>query len=97
MKSFSAKLLAASEAEGLSADELRAWMRRAALRLEDLSPTGRAVEIEAELIDRLDSLAESSGIEPGLSINAIIRDWLIGHGYLPVHDLDEDTETAGSA
>lgn len=28
---------------------------------------------------------------------AIIRDWLIGHGYLPADEIDEETETEGSA
>ncbi|WEX75067.1 hypothetical protein PYH37_000400 [Sinorhizobium numidicum] len=30
-------------------------------------------------------------------IRLIIREWLEGYGFLPVHDLDEGSETEGSA
>ncbi|MBD9372797.1 hypothetical protein IB238_09215 [Rhizobium sp. ARZ01] len=31
------------------------------------------------------------------AIRAILRDWLEGHAYLPVRDLDEDSPTKGEA
>ncbi|OAP45720.1 hypothetical protein ATC00_17925 [Sinorhizobium americanum] len=30
-------------------------------------------------------------------IRLIIREWLQGYGYLPINDLDEGSETEGSA
>ena len=43
-------------------------------------------------------MAEFDIATPGDAASAALRDWLIGHGYLEVlHELDEDTETAGEA
>ena len=62
MTTFSSHLLAMSEDESLTPDELRAWMRRAALRIQRLEAEARGHWVE-----------------------------------MPDDDLDEDTETEGSA
>lgn len=89
MTTFADKLLAASEDASLSPGELRAWMRRAAMRLQEAEA--------AEALDRLHNLNEirARNGEPLLGLEVILEDWFIGHGY--AEDLNEETETKGSA
>lgn len=58
MTSFADKLLAASEDESLSAVELRALLRRAALRLQKLAPASPAESLE--LINQAKAAASRS-------------------------------------
>lgn len=81
------ELLAASEDESL-ADELRALLRRAADRISEAG-------LDAEYLELIREMNEA-GQQP-LGANEAVKDWLIGHGRRPVEDLDEDSETKGSA
>lgn len=42
-------------------------------------------------------LAVELGAELPDAAKTALRDWLIGNGYLEVEEMDEDTETKGSA
>lgn len=91
MTSFAEKLLAASEDESLSPAELRAWIRRAALRLRDHEA--------ASTLERLTTINDARAKQglPMLDLDAILDDWAIGQGDKPIDDIGEDTETKGSA
>ena len=73
--------------ESLAA-ELRALLRRAAERMSE-------AELDAEYLELIREMNEA-GQQP-FDVNEIVKDWLIGRGFLPVADLDEDTETKGNA
>ena len=81
------ELLAACEDKSLS-DALRALLRRAAERIAE-------AELDAEYLDLIREMNEA-GQQP-FGVNEVVNDWLIGHGRLPIEDLDEDSETKGSA
>lgn len=90
-KSFADRLFTASENESLSPAELRVWLRRAAIRLRDHEA--------ASTIERLctiNDIRAKQGL-PLLGLDAILDDWAIGQGDKPIDDIDEDTETKGSA
>ena len=90
--SFADKLLAASEDESLSRDELRAWMRRAAIRLRD----HEAANI-LELLCTINDIRAKQGL-PLMGLDAILDDWSISQGDKPFDDFEEeDTETKRSA
>ena len=43
-------------------------------------------------------MAEYDRATPEDALAALMRDWLIGHGYLELqYEMEEDTETAGEA
>ena len=49
-----------------------------------------------ERLDAMNTLRAQRG-EPLLALESIFDDWSISQGDLPWNDLDEDTETKGSA
>ena len=85
--SLADELLAASEDERL-ADDLRALLLRAAKRISE-------AELDAEYLDLIREINEAN--QQPIGVNEVVKDWLIGHGRLPIEDLDEDSETKGSA
>lgn len=91
-KTFADELLAGSEDESLSRAELQQLLRRAALTLQEADPS-------AGVLDRLAMINEARARrgEKLLGIDAILDDWSIAQGEMPVTDLDEDTETQGNA
>lgn len=91
MTTFADKLLAASEDESLSPAELRALLRRAAIRLQKTE-----LELDAEYVGLINEMRAEHGAEP-LDVNAVLRDWLICQGALRPDELEEDSETMGSA
>ena len=85
--SLADELLAACEDESL-APELRALLRRAAERISE-------AELDAEYLELIREMNEAN--QRPFGANEAVKDWLIGHGRLPIEDLDEDSETKGSA
>ncbi len=92
-QTFADELLAASEDESLTEDELRSWMRRAALRLEKVDDPSAGV---LERLDAINTTRFHKGL-PALGLEAIMDDWSIAQGDVPFDEIDEDTETKGSA
>ncbi len=62
--------------------------RRVTIFLEDET----AAAIDTMLADM-----KEPGATPELALSAIVRDWLIGAGYLPDDDIEEDSPTEGEA
>lgn len=91
MTKFANKLLAASADESLTRTELRELLRQAALRIRSYD----ALDALARL-DAMNTLRAQRG-EALLGLKDILDDWSISQGDLPWNDLDEDTETKGSA
>ena len=73
--------------------ELQILLRRAALMLRNIE----GVSLDPEWDDALNSVAGELGLSRGELIRAVIRDWLIANAYVPVHIIDEESETDGSA
>ncbi|MBX3583655.1 MAG: hypothetical protein KF810_17350 [Rhizobiaceae bacterium] len=91
MKKFADKLLAASEDEDISREELQELLRQASEKIR-----GNDAFEALERLDALNTLRAQRG-EPLLGLESILDDWSISQGDLPWTDLDEDTETKGSA
>jgi len=74
-------------------DEISALFRRAALRLRNSDDLGLdpAVDEKFEQVCRLTDTAREE------LATMIIRDWLVANAYLPIHDIEEDSETDGTA
>ena len=89
--SFADELLVASENKSLSPAELRALLRRAAIRIQRTE-----IELDAEYVALVNEMRDEDGLPP-LDVNGLLRAWLIDNGVLLVDGLDEDTETRGSA
>ncbi len=90
-RTFVEELLAASEDQILSRSELQELLRSAASRLR-----------EQEAADALERLCNINDVRarkglPVVGLDAILEDWSIAQGDGPFNDLDEDTETKGSA
>jgi hypothetical protein len=88
--SLADQLFVASNDDSLSEAELRAWMRRAAHRIEAADRPGSAVLVDADVLSALDELADDSRTDRTFTVNAILRDWLIQQGHLPLDELDEE-------
>lgn len=58
---------------------------------------GREVSIEAEVLEVIDRHSDAAEIDRAMSINAMLRDWLTGQGYLPIDDDVDDSKTEGHA
>lgn len=89
--SFADELLAASEDDSLSPAELRALLRRAAIRLQDHEAANTL-----ERLCNINNIRARQGL-PLLGLDAILDNWSIAQGDKPFDDMDEETETKGSA
>ena len=93
-RSFAQEL---GEAADMIADvsraDLQIMIRRAALRLRNSGEVTFDPEIDAVI----DALAAESEMQRSDVIRTIIKDWMISAGRLPLHEIDEDGETDGSA
>jgi hypothetical protein len=53
--------------------------------------------LEEDVDEALERARKDFGWTRQDAVRAILRDWLIGHQYLRVHILDEDSKTEGTA
>ena len=84
---------AADKIADVSRADLQIMIRRAALRLRNSGEVTFDPEIDAAI----DALAAESEMQRSDVIRTIIKDWMISAGRLPLHEIDEDGETDGSA
>lgn len=84
---------AADTVADLSHSELRALLRRAALRVRNTESL--ALDVEAE--QAIDFLAGELRTARAEAIRTIVLDWLINAGRLPVDALDEGSQTHETA
>ncbi|WP_352624239.1 hypothetical protein [Mesorhizobium sp. M0578] len=68
-------------------------LRRAALMLKNVA----GVPLEPATEDALNSIAAEMKVGRSYLIQVILREWLETNAYLPVREIDEDSETDGSA
>ncbi|WP_292211922.1 hypothetical protein [Mesorhizobium sp.] len=68
-------------------------LRRAALMLRNVS----GVPLEPATEDALNSIAAEMNIGRSDLIQIVLREWLETNAYLPVREIDEESETDGSA
>ena len=73
--------------------ELAVLLRRAALRLRNVE----GLMLESEVNGALLLIAAEMRKPKSDLIEHILREWLEKHSYLPVHMLDDDSETDGAA
>ncbi|MGO7979541.1 CopG family transcriptional regulator [Rhizobium johnstonii] len=96
MSSFhTAKLLedAADRIADISRADLQIMLRRAALRLRNAN----AVSMDDDVEDALRDLAGEFGMTRNDTIRFIVREWMEKNSYLPVHNVDEDSDVDGTA
>lgn len=55
------------------------------------------LDLPADVSIALRKLAADRLTEREKAAVAVLRDWLIGHGYLEQHEIDEDGEVEGNA
>ena len=79
---------AADHVDELSRDELRSLLALAVERLSE-------ADLEADYLALIREMNEA-GQEP-FGVNEVVKDWLVGHGKIPVLPIDEETETKGNA
>ncbi|GGA83045.1 hypothetical protein GCM10011491_08100 [Brucella endophytica] len=90
---FVSQLRETADRADASPVELRTLLRRAALRLDNTS----GVVFEPAVEDMLSHVTGELKLGRSEFIQQVVREWLERNAYLPVHTLDEDDETAGSA
>ncbi|MBZ9894537.1 MULTISPECIES: hypothetical protein [unclassified Mesorhizobium] len=73
--------------------DLQVILRRAALMLRNVA----GVPLEPATEDALNSIAGEMKIGRSDLIQIVLREWLETNAYLPVRQIDEDSETDGSA
>ncbi|TPJ49587.1 hypothetical protein [Mesorhizobium sp. B2-6-4] len=73
--------------------ELQIILRRAALMLRNIA----GVNLEPATEDALTALATEMKISRSDLIQIVLREWLETNAYLPMRQIDEDSETDGSA
>ncbi|TPL49253.1 hypothetical protein FJ937_17395 [Mesorhizobium sp. B2-4-4] len=73
--------------------DLQIILRRAALMLRNVA----GVPLEPATDDALNSIAAEMKVSRSDLIQTVLREWLETNSYLPVRQIDEDSETDGSA
>ncbi|MBZ9699534.1 MULTISPECIES: ribbon-helix-helix protein, CopG family [unclassified Mesorhizobium] len=84
---------AADRIADMSRPDLQIILRRAALMLRNVA----GVPLEPATYDTLNSIAADMKISRSDLIQIVLREWLETNAYLPVRQIDEDSETDGSA
>jgi hypothetical protein len=84
---------AADRIQEISRADLQIMLRRAALRFRNAVQ----VPLEPELENALARITLVNDVSRGELIQSIVKDWLISNGHLVFEDVDEDSDTAGSA
>jgi hypothetical protein len=84
---------AADRIAEISRPDLQIILRRAALMLRNVA----GVPLEPATADALDSIAAEMGIGRSDLMQIVLREWLETNAYLPVRQIDEDSDTDGSA
>lgn len=85
--------LAADSIADVSRADLQILLRRAALRIRNAN--GLALDPEVE--DAVKTISGELGHERNEMLRIIVREWLEQNAYLPVHMLDEGSDTDGVA
>ncbi|TIO28877.1 hypothetical protein [Mesorhizobium sp.] len=84
---------AADRIGDMSRADLQIILRRAALILRNVA----GVPLEPATEDALNSIAAEMKIGRAYLIQIVLREWLETNAYLPVREIDEESETDGSA
>ena len=84
---------AADRVADISRPDLQIILRRAALMLRNLA----GVPLDPATEDALNSIAAEMKVGRSDLIQIVLREWLERNAYLPVRQLDEGSETDGSA
>ncbi|MBA8907464.1 hypothetical protein [Aminobacter ciceronei] len=93
-QSIAAELESAADRIGdISRADLQIILRRAALMLRNVT----GVPLEPATEDALNSIATEMNVGRSYLIQVILREWLETNAYLPVREIDEDSDTDGSA
>ncbi|MER8573499.1 MAG: hypothetical protein E5V66_16230 [Mesorhizobium sp.] len=93
-QSIAVELESAADRIGdVSRADLQIILRRAALMLRNTT----GVPLEPATEDALNSIAAEMKVGRSYLIQVILREWLETNAYLPVREIDEDSETDGSA
>lgn len=84
---------AADRVADMSRADLQIILRRAALILRNVS----GVPLDPATEEALNSIAVEIKTDRSNLIRIIVREWLETNAYLPVRQIDEESETDGSA
>lgn len=84
---------AADEVSIMARADLQIILRRAALRLRNSG----AIPFDPDVEKALTEVAAEFDTSKNELVRRIVREALQAMGYLPVHDLDEGSETEGNA
>ncbi|MGO8503238.1 CopG family transcriptional regulator [Rhizobium leguminosarum] len=84
---------AADRIADISRADLQIMLRRAALRVRNAG----AVSMEDDVEEGLRDLAGELGMTRNDTIRFIVREWMEKNTYLPVHNVDDDSEVDGTA
>jgi hypothetical protein len=93
MAGFPDELMAAAADVTLMPSDLRAWMRRAAIHIQEYQ-----IMVDAEQLTFINAVRLKNGEAP-IDVNKILHDWAMGYG-IDIRDFasgrDDDTEMNGS-
>ncbi|TBA16312.1 CopG family transcriptional regulator [Rhizobium ruizarguesonis] len=84
---------AADRIADISRPDLQIMLRRAALRLRNAA----AVSMDDDVEEVLRDVAGELGMTRNDTIRFIVREWMETNTYLPVHNVDEDSDVDGTA
>lgn len=83
---------AAERVQIIAPAELQVMLRRAALRIRNAEGLSLAPDADKAV----NAIAHATGLARNELLRRIICEWLETGGYLPAHDLGEDSKTDGN-
>ena len=88
---FASQLLAAAdEFDGMTEPEIKALLRRAALRVDNRTQEAGKTILIREIMAVMDDFAAEQKLSRDEAVNAALLDWAIGMGLIQVDDLDDE-------
>lgn len=84
---------AADSIADVSRADVQILLRRAALRIRNTN----SLALDPEVDDAVRAIGGELGHDRNAMLRIIIREWLEKNAYLPVHMLDEESDTDGMA
>ncbi len=84
---------AANRIEDISTRDLQIMLRRAALVVRN----ARSIALDADMEDAVRSLCSEIGLTREHTIRYVVREWMEKNTYLPVRELEKDSDVDGEA
>ncbi|EKF39795.1 hypothetical protein NA8A_24104 [Nitratireductor indicus C115] len=85
-------LEAAANFERFEPGEVKALLRRAAIRISNARSPRNKATLLPEVAEVISDYAEHQGLTIDEAVNAALLDWASGHGMIEIQDLGDEEE-----